>query len=54
VDGPPGATEPVAHSKVDFATNYASNYVRAIDAGEPITLLAGVNRATWFQTSPGF
>jgi NitT/TauT family transport system substrate-binding protein len=42
VDGPPGATEPVAHSKVDFATNYASNYVRAIDAGEPITLLAGV------------
>jgi NitT/TauT family transport system substrate-binding protein len=42
VDGPPGATEPVAHSKVDFDTNYASNFVRAIDAGEPITLLAGV------------
>ena len=41
VDGPPGATEPVAHGKVDFDTNYASNYVRAIDAGEPITLLAG-------------
>jgi NitT/TauT family transport system substrate-binding protein len=42
VDGAPGATEPVAHSKVDFDTNYASNFVRAIDAGEPITLLAGV------------
>jgi NitT/TauT family transport system substrate-binding protein len=42
VDGPPGATEPVAHGKVDFDTNYASNHVRAIDAGEPITLVAGV------------
>jgi NitT/TauT family transport system substrate-binding protein len=42
VDGPPGATEPVAHRKIDFDTNYASNWVRAIDAGEPITLLAGV------------
>jgi NitT/TauT family transport system substrate-binding protein len=42
VDGPPGATEPLARGKVDFDTNYASNFVRAIDAGEPITLLAGV------------
>jgi NitT/TauT family transport system substrate-binding protein len=42
VDGPPGATEPLARGKVDFDTNYASNYVRAIDAGEQITLLAGV------------
>jgi NitT/TauT family transport system substrate-binding protein len=42
VEGPPGATEPLARGKVDFDTNYASNFVRAIDAGEPITLLAGV------------
>jgi NitT/TauT family transport system substrate-binding protein len=42
VEGPPGATEPVARGKVDFDTNYASNFVRAIDAGEPIMLLAGV------------
>ena len=42
VDGPAGATEPVATGKVDFDTNYASNFVRAIDAGEPIKLLAGV------------
>jgi NitT/TauT family transport system substrate-binding protein len=42
VDGPPGATEQVARGQVDFDTNYASNFVRAIDAGEPITLLAGV------------
>src|SRR5689334_2808220 len=39
VEGPPGATEPVARGKVDFDTNYASNFVRAIDAGEPIMLL---------------
>jgi len=42
VDTPPGATELVARGKVDFDTNYASNLVRAIDAGEPIKLLAGV------------
>jgi NitT/TauT family transport system substrate-binding protein len=42
LEGPPGATEPLARGKVDFDTNYASNFVRAIDAGEPITLLAGV------------
>ncbi len=42
VEGPAGATEPLARGKVDFDTNYASNFVRAIDAGEPITLLAGV------------
>jgi NitT/TauT family transport system substrate-binding protein len=42
LEGLPGATEPVARGKVDFDTNYASNVVRAIDAGEPITLLAGV------------
>jgi len=40
---PPGATELIAHGKVDFDTNYASNYVRAIDAGVTITLLAGVH-----------
>jgi NitT/TauT family transport system substrate-binding protein len=42
VEGPPGTTESLARGKVDFDTNYASNFVRAIDAGEPITLLAGV------------
>lgn len=42
VEGPAGATEPLAHGDVDFDTNYASNFVRAIDAGEPITLLSGV------------
>jgi NitT/TauT family transport system substrate-binding protein len=42
VEGPPGATESLAHGNVDFDTNYASNFVRAIDAGEPITLLSGV------------
>ena len=42
VEGPPGATEPLARGTHDFDTNYASNFVRALDAGEPITLLAGV------------
>jgi NitT/TauT family transport system substrate-binding protein len=42
VEEPAGATEPLARGKVDLDTNYASNFVRAIDAGEPITLLAGV------------
>jgi NitT/TauT family transport system substrate-binding protein len=31
-----GATEPLAIGKVDFDTNYASNFVRAIDAAEPV------------------
>jgi NitT/TauT family transport system substrate-binding protein len=42
VEGPTDPTEPVARGKVDFSTIYASDFVRAIDAGEPITLLAGV------------
>ena len=42
VEAPPGATEPLARGKADFGTNYASNFVRALDAGEPITLLSGV------------
>jgi NitT/TauT family transport system substrate-binding protein len=37
-----GAIAPVAHGEVDFATIYASQSVRAIDAGERVTLLAGV------------
>jgi NitT/TauT family transport system substrate-binding protein len=32
----------VARGEVDFDTNYASNFVRGIDAGEPIALLGGV------------
>jgi NitT/TauT family transport system substrate-binding protein len=43
IEEPAGATELVARGKVDFDTNYASNFVRAIDAGGPITLLAGVH-----------
>ena len=42
VEAPPGAIEPLARGKVDFGLNYASNLVRALDAGEPITLLSGV------------
>ena len=42
VEEPATATEPLAHGKIDFDMNYASNFVRAIDAGEPITLVAGV------------
>jgi NitT/TauT family transport system substrate-binding protein len=42
VEEPIGATDPLAHGKVDFDINYAYNFVRALDAGEPITLLSGV------------
>ena len=37
-----GAIAPVAHGEVDFAPIYASQSVRAIDAGERVTLLAGM------------
>ncbi|MBV8310248.1 MAG: ABC transporter substrate-binding protein [Planctomycetaceae bacterium] len=42
VEAPPAVTEPLAHGKADFDMNYASNFVRALDTGEPITLLSGV------------
>ena len=42
VVAPPAITEPLAHGKADFDMNYASNFVRVLDAGEPITLLSGV------------
>ena len=32
-----------ARGEVDFSSNFASNFVQAIDAGEPITVLAGVH-----------
>ena len=32
----------VARGKVDFSLAYASQFVTTIDAGEPVTLLAGV------------
>jgi NitT/TauT family transport system substrate-binding protein len=32
----------VARGEIDFSLNYAINYVSAIDAGKPVTLLAGV------------
>jgi NitT/TauT family transport system substrate-binding protein len=35
-------TEPLARGELDFDTNYAVNFVAAIDAGQPITVLAGV------------
>jgi NitT/TauT family transport system substrate-binding protein len=36
------ATEPVTHGEVDFAPIYACQSVRLIDAGERVTVLAGV------------
>ena len=39
---PPGVTKRVAHGTVDFQTNYAPNFITAIDRGELITLLTGV------------
>jgi NitT/TauT family transport system substrate-binding protein len=43
VDKQAGDTAPIASGKVDFDTNYASNLVQGIDAGEPIALLSGVH-----------
>jgi NitT/TauT family transport system substrate-binding protein len=43
VEGPAGATEALARGKTDFESNYASNFVRALDAGERITMLTGVH-----------
>jgi NitT/TauT family transport system substrate-binding protein len=43
VDPPhPGAISPVLHGEVDFSGAYANQSVRAIDAGEPLVLLAGL------------
>jgi len=33
----------LSRGQVDFTMNYATNFVRSIDAGAPITLLAGVH-----------
>jgi NitT/TauT family transport system substrate-binding protein len=33
----------LAHGKVDFAVSFAVNHIQAIDAGSPITILAGVH-----------
>jgi NitT/TauT family transport system substrate-binding protein len=38
----PEVPEAVARGKVDFSLAYASQFVASIDAGEPVTLLAGV------------
>jgi NitT/TauT family transport system substrate-binding protein len=38
----PGAIGPVINGDVDFSPAYASQCVRAIDAGEPLMLLAGI------------
>jgi NitT/TauT family transport system substrate-binding protein len=37
-----GAPAELARGEIDFDTNYAVNFVAAIDAGQPIALLAGV------------
>src|SRR5262249_46893522 len=39
---PAGGIGPVARGEADFSPVYASQCVRAIDAGEPLMLLAGV------------
>ena len=38
----PDVPQAVARGKVDFSLAYASQFVATIDAGEPVTLLAGV------------
>jgi NitT/TauT family transport system substrate-binding protein len=38
----PEVPEAVARGKVDYSLAYASQFVASIDAGEPVTLLAGV------------
>jgi NitT/TauT family transport system substrate-binding protein len=40
---PVAVIEAVARGEIDFGFNYTINYVAAIDAGKPITLLAGVH-----------
>jgi NitT/TauT family transport system substrate-binding protein len=40
---PTAAIKAAARGEIDFVLNYAVNYLAAIDAGEPITLLAGVH-----------
>jgi hypothetical protein len=39
---PPDVPTAVAQGKLDFSMAYASQYVAALDAGEPLTLLAGI------------
>src|SRR5260370_26811798 len=38
----PDVPQAVARGKVDFSLAYASQFIATIDAGEPVTLLAGV------------
>ena len=38
IDTPPSRSGSIAHGDIDFSLDYASNFVPAIDAGEPITL----------------
>ena len=42
VDATPPSSVSVARGEVDFAMGYASVFASAIDAGQPITVLAGV------------
>jgi NitT/TauT family transport system substrate-binding protein len=42
IDMPPIRVGKIAHGEIDFSLDYASNFVPAIDAGDPITVLAGV------------
>jgi len=43
IDTPPSRSGSIAHGDIDFSLDYASNFVPAIDAGEPITVLSGVH-----------
>ena len=51
VDTPPGV---LPLGKADFAQSYAANFLKQIDAGDPITLLSGVQSAAsnCSQTKP--
>jgi NitT/TauT family transport system substrate-binding protein len=39
----PQVSNALAHGKVDFTLSFAVNHIQAIDAGAPITILAGVH-----------
>lgn len=43
IDTPPIRVGKIGHGEIDFSLDYASAFVSAIDAGEPITVLTGVH-----------
>lgn len=42
IEVPVAQTDSLARGEIDFDINYASNFIRGIDAGQPITLLGGI------------